>query len=88
MITVMHRGPDGSERIFEAESVTRFAPEGEQSIPALGRVVASGVRLDDVPGTSIGLDISAPFGAVFVMNRHGATIAKWLCSPTQAIHVE
>jgi len=79
MITVLHRGPDGSERIFEAESVTRFTPEGEQSIPPLGRIVASGVHFDDMPGSSITLDISEPFGAVFVMNRHGSTIAKWQC---------
>lgn len=78
MLTILHRGPDGSERVMEAETITRYPPEGEQSIPPLGRVVVSGVRIDDVPGHAIDLDISAPFGAVFVMNRHGATVAQYI----------
>lgn len=78
MLTVLHRGPDGSERYFEAETVTRFAPEGEESVPALGKIRASGVRLDEVPGTVIELALEKPFGAVFVMNRYGATVAKYL----------
>jgi len=77
MLTVMHRGPDGSERIFEAESVTRYPPHGEQSVPPTGEVVAGGVQMDGIPAPSITMDISPPFGAVFVMNRFGATVASY-----------
>jgi len=76
MLTVLHRGPDGTERLFEASSVSRFPPEGEQSIPPLGEIRASGV-VGDSPGDTITLDISQPFGAVFVMNRFGATVARY-----------
>ena len=75
MLTVLHRGPDGSERIFEAESVTRYPPEGEQSVPPLGIVRASGVP--DTPDGTAELGIIAPFGAVFVMNRFGQTVARY-----------
>lgn len=78
MLTVLHRGPDGSERIMEAETVTRFPPEGQQSVPPLGKVRATGVNIDGVPGHVIELDISEPFGAVFVMNRFGATVAQYM----------
>lgn len=78
MLTVLHRGPDGSERTFEAESVARFNREGEESVPPLGEIRATGVTLDSVPDNSITLDVSAPFGAVFVMNRHGATVARYM----------
>lgn len=78
MLTVMHRGPDGTERIFEAESVSRFPPEGEKSVPATGKVWAAGVTLGSVPGDALELDISEPFGAVFVMNRFGSTVARYV----------
>lgn len=76
MLTVLHRGPDGSERLFEARSVTRFAPEGEQSVPATGIIRACGIEGEDV-SVCIELDIVQPFGAVFVMNRFGATVARY-----------
>ena len=76
MLTVLHRGPDGSERIFEAESVTRYPPEGEQSVPPLGVVRAHGI-VGQGPSDCIELDIAAPFGAVFVMNRFGQTVARY-----------
>lgn len=76
MFTVLHRGPDGSETLYEAETVTRFPPEGEESIPPLGKIALSGVRLDNCPDTSITLALEKPFGAVFVMNRFGATVAR------------
>ena len=77
MLTVLHRGPDGSERTFEAESVSRFNRDSEECVPAMGEIRASGVTLDGVPGEAITLDISRPFGAVFVMNRFGATVARY-----------
>jgi len=75
MLTVLHRGPDGSERIFEAESVTRYPPEGEQSVPATGEIVAHGVI--GQPSETMTLGIFEPFGAVFVMNRFGQTVARY-----------
>jgi len=71
MLTVLHRKSDGSERVFEAESVTNSAP------PGLYEIRATGVLMDDVPGNCVTLDISKPFGAVFVMNRFGATVARY-----------
>lgn len=77
MLTVLHRGPDGSERIFEAESVTRFPPEGEESTPALGKVVALISDGGDSPSGCRELCVAQPFGAVFVMNRFGVTVASY-----------
>lgn len=77
MLTVLHRGPDGSERTFEAYQVTRFQPEGEVCCPARGEVRAI-LAESDLPGEATTLDISGPFGAVFVMNRHGATVARYM----------
>ena len=77
MLTVLHRKPDGSERIFEAESVTRFPPEGEESIPAMGKVVALLADGGDSPSSCAELSIAQPFGAVFVMNRFGVTVASY-----------
>lgn len=81
MFTVLHRGPDGSEKLYEAETVTRFPPEGEQSIPPLGEIRLGGVKCDEIPGNTITLALEPPFGAVFVMNRFGATVARHLASP-------
>jgi hypothetical protein len=80
MFTVLHRGPDGSETYYECQTVTRFAEEGQQTVPPLGKVALSGVRLDNLPGNDITLAIEGPFGAVFVMNNEGATIAKYVLS--------
>lgn len=75
MITVLHRGSDGSERVFEARSVVRYARDGEQECPALGDIVVrlsgDGIAQDET------LALEKPFGAVFVMNRHGQTIAHY-----------
>ncbi len=76
MLTVLHRRPDGTEHVFEAESVTRATINGEMSCPPGGEIVAHGVE-GDTP-RQITLSISEPFGAVFVMNRHGATIARYM----------
>jgi len=78
MFTVLHRGPDGTEKLYEAETVTRFPPEGEASIPALGEIRLGGVKIDEVPGETVTLALEKPFGAVFVMNRFGATVARHL----------
>lgn len=75
MLTVLHRGPDGSERIFEAESVTRYPPEGEQSVPPMGKIVGTGVA--GFPDETVTLAVIEPFGAVFVMNRYGQTVARY-----------
>jgi hypothetical protein len=85
MLTVLHRGPDGSERTFEAEFVARYAKEGEQSVPPLGEIRATGVQSSTIPGDSITLDIGEPFGAVFVMNRHGATVARYMHPLTPSV---
>jgi len=81
MFTVLHRAPDGAEKLYEAETVTRFPPRGEASIPPLGEIRLGGVILDDVPGSEITLVLEPPFGAVFVMNRFGATVARHMASP-------
>lgn len=72
MLTVLHRGPDGAERIFEAESVIRFSGEGESCIPAQGDIRAC---LPD--GSTQDLGTIGSFGAVFVMNRYGQTVARY-----------
>jgi hypothetical protein len=78
MFTVLHRGADGTEKLYEAETVTRFPPECEESIPALGEIRLGGVKIDEIPGQTVTLAIKKPFGAVFVMNRFGATVARHL----------
>lgn len=78
MFTVLHRGPDGSERLYEAETVSRFQREGEECIPAMGEIRLGGVRIDNVPSDTITLALERPFGAVFVMNEAGATVARYL----------
>lgn len=78
MFTVLHRGPDGSERYYEAANITRFTEDGVESVPPLGRIVLSGVADSGNPSDCVELLIEAPFGAVFVMNRFGATIAKYM----------
>jgi len=77
MLTILHRGHDGSEMVFEAKSVTRFPNEGDQAYPPLGEIRASGVDLPGCPCDTITLNIEGPFGAVFVMNKAGATVAKF-----------
>lgn len=78
MLTVLHRAPDGSERYFEARTVRRVNPDGVECIPATGEIKAYGDFLGGGSEIEQILDISEPFGAVFVMNRHGATIARFV----------
>jgi len=77
MFTVLHRGPDGSEKYYEAHAVTRFPEEGSLSCPPLGVIRLIGVNLPDIPGETIDLAVEEPLGAVFVMNRFGTTVAKY-----------
>lgn len=84
MFTVLHRGPDGSETLYQAETVSRFQREGEQCVPAMGSIGISGAKCDGIPlGASITLALEPPFGAVFVMNEGGSTVARWLADPSQ-----
>ena len=77
MLTVLHRESDGTENYFEAERVYRLPPDGEESVPPLGKIFALGVDTDSSPNNKIELHIDQPFGAVFVMNRYGATVARY-----------
>lgn len=76
MLTVMHRGPDGSERIFEADFVTRFPKEGEETCPPMGKIAVTGCTHDGPSDFELALE--KPFGAVFVMNRYGQTVARYM----------
>lgn len=85
MLTVLHRGPDGSEHTFEARSVIRSNKDGVECVPAGGEIRAHGVEgLSD----TMTLDISGPFGAVFVMNRHGTTVARYIGKGSPASEYE
>lgn len=77
MLTVLHRKADGSEEIFEAVSVSRQQKgEGLEQIPALGKFVIKGAYGDE--NNEPVFEIASPFGAIFVMNRYGATVARYL----------
>lgn len=78
MFTVMHRLGDGTECYYEAKTVRRYPLDGEQSIPPLGKFLLVGVNIPDVPGDTLELVIEKPFGAIFVMNSAGTTIAKYM----------
>ncbi len=81
MLTVMYRAPNGTENLFEAVKVYRDPPEGQESIPPLGHITAVLPDTDPgQPGYEVRLDISEPFGAVFVMNRYGSTVQKYIGS--------
>lgn len=89
MFTVLHRGPDGSEKYYECESVTRFTAEGEQTVPPLGVIRLTNTHgFPGTPGEHIDLAIEEPFGAVFVMNRFGTTIAKYTLAGKVASRAE
>lgn len=80
MFTVLYREANGTERLYEAQTVSRFqtGPD-EQSIPAQGMVQLTGVEPSgDNPTDIVVLDLQKPFGAVFVMNRFGTTVARYL----------
>lgn len=89
MFTVLHRGPDGSEKYYECQSVTRFTEEGQQTVPPLGIVRLTNCGgFCGVPGEHIDLAIEEPFGAVFVMNSEGTTITKYTLAGKQSDRVE
>ena len=79
MLTILHRQNDGSERLFMAESIEAVQPKGEQCVPVrIGRFRYRGA-VDDIPSGEF--EIGQPFGAVFVMNDQGATVAKYMAPP-------
>ena len=78
MLTILHRRADGSERLFEAESFERAQPDGVDCVPACGHFVAHGVQ-GNLGGTCE-IRIEWPFGAVFVMNEAGSTVARYMAS--------
>lgn len=80
MLTILWRKPDGSELLFAADSLERTAGK-ESQIPAGGGFIARGVTDDRIPGSEFHFDIAEPFGAVFVMNEKGATVARYLDRP-------
>lgn len=82
MLTILWRKPDGSEQLFEAETLHRQQPPGEQCVPAYGKFLAHGVTLGGIPADYFEFDIEGPFGAVFVMNADGKTVAKYMANPT------
>jgi hypothetical protein len=82
MLTVLWRKPDGGEQIFAAETIHRLQPEGEQCVPARGKFLAHGVTCSGVPADYFEFDIEGPFGAVFVMNATGQTVARYMASPS------
>lgn len=84
MLTVLHRHKDGSEKIFMAESVWRTSRDGEECVPAQGGFIAHGVQDGGAPSDYLQFDIEAPFGAVFVMNNEGQTVARYFAAPPQA----
>jgi len=77
MLTVLLRGKDGNEQIFEAETLHRINPEGEQCVPAVGSFIAHGASVNTGPTDYFEFDIEGPFGAVFVMNSKGTTVARY-----------
>ncbi len=76
MLSVLWRKPDGSEEIFTAESVERLSGDMAQ-VPACGAFIAKGVDNSQIPGDEMQFTIEEPFGAVFVMNESGRTIARY-----------
>jgi hypothetical protein len=84
MLTVLWRKPDGAEMLFSAERIERTQPEGEQCCPAIGKWFKVWTEPGDLPGP-FEINIEAPFGAVFVMNKYGATVARYMASPPIAV---
>jgi hypothetical protein len=79
MLTILHRQPDGGEVLFPAHRIECLQPDGEQCVPAIGnRFIVWGEDCPDRPGGPFEITIEAPFGAVFVMNKHGSTVARYL----------
>lgn len=79
MLTILHRQPNGAEALFQATRIERLQPDGEQCVPAIGNRFR--VWNDDIAAE---ITIEQPFGAVFVMNKNGSTVARYLsrdCAP-------
>ena len=81
MLTILHRSASGAEQIFTAETIHRLQKGDEQCVPAQGPFLAHGVTISGSPADYHQFDIEAPFGAVFVMNEKGATVARYMASP-------
>jgi hypothetical protein len=84
MLTILHRQPNGAETIFQAKRIERLQPSGEQCVPAIGNRFR--VWLDEGDEVIGEITIEQPFGAVFVMNKNGSTVARYLardCAPTR-----
>lgn len=81
MLTILHRKADGGEKLFMAENIEQLQPEGEASVPChSGKFIAHGVIDGGTPADYVQFEIEQPFGAVFVMNDKGATVARYLAS--------
>lgn len=88
MLTVMHRHEDGTETLYEAASVSRLSDQ-EPTVPPLGDIELRGCAGSLVcgPGAEDRGDGVVVIGsrvvgdgvppAVFVMNRFGATVARY-----------
>lgn len=82
MFTVLYRDDQGAETLYAAKSVARRASPDENSIPPMGPVE---VFLEDeamVPGGRVTLTPGARCAngfdpMVFVMNKHGSTVATY-----------
>lgn len=81
MLTILWRKPDGAELLFEAQSLERVNKHPEPQVPVAGEFIARGIDDDANPGSTMHFDIEGPFGAVFVMNEAGATVARYMASP-------
>jgi hypothetical protein len=77
MLTILLRHADGSEELFEAEKLHRLNPPDTECVPAMGTFIAHGVVLSGVPSDYFEFAIGGPFGAVFVMNENGSTVARY-----------
>ncbi len=77
MLTVLWRKADGAERIFPAHQIERLQAKGEQCVPAKGDRFKIWSDDGELPGP-FEITLEAPFGALFVMNRDGQTVARYL----------
>ena len=89
MLTILHRQSDGSERLFMADSIEAVQPDGESCVPVrIGKFKARGVFDSGLPSDCIEFDIECPFGAVFVMNDQGATVARYMAPSKLALQAD
>ncbi|KQM58787.1 hypothetical protein ASE65_10510 [Sphingomonas sp. Leaf16] len=76
----MHRDSDGSETLYSAETVRHIPDRGDAD-----GFANAGIRIDETPEGVRHLIPSSRSGStadvcrpcVFVMNRHGATVARY-----------